>query len=226
MAFNFGGGRSFIEVFGGTFGTKTVRVVPGPEKPEREVAEFEGVVQTKTVGFNVDTPVYEGDELTWADPRGGETTVWASKVDVSDAGGHMASELSHINVTFSKVPPSDEPHPAIGGGHTIVVSGSHVNVAVDGSRISQQISVAGGYEQLSDAVGQALALIESCKEVQADEIAVARTAAKTLLEEASKATPDEGAIRRNLPVLRGVLTAVANSTAGALASGLIGQLFI
>lgn len=56
---------SFIQMFGGTFGTKRVLVTPGPESPSRSIAEFDALVQADSVDFNVDTPIYEGDLLDW-----------------------------------------------------------------------------------------------------------------------------------------------------------------
>ena len=217
---------TFIQQFGRTFGTKTVRITPGPEHPGRGIVEVEGVVQTKTVGFNVDTPVYEGDQLTWTDPRGGETTVWAEKVDVADAGGMMSSFMAHINVTFRSKPPTSTRSPRGGNGHTIVVRGNNVNVALDGSRISQQVSVTQGYESLSDAVGRALALIDADEDVDPDEAEAARDAAGAVLEQTAKPAPDERVIRRGLPTLRGVLNSIAQGSSGAAAATLVEQLFL
>lgn len=217
-------GRGYLETFGGAFGTKTVRITPGPEKPGREVVEVQAIVQAKSVGFAVDAPVYEGDQLTWADPRGGETTVWAKEVHVSDATG-LNADMAHIRV----VPSSTDPQRARSTGqvgHTVIINGSHVNVALEGSTITQQMPVTAGYQELADAVGRALAIIERSEGVDPDEAGVAREAAVRVLEEAAKSDPDASVIRRLLPTLRGVLTAAASSGAGAAASALVGQLFV
>lgn len=214
----------YLETFGSAFGTKTVRIIPGREKPGREVVEVQAIVQAKSVGFAVDAPVYEGDQLTWADPRGGETTVWAKEVHVSDAQG-QAAELAHIRVVPSTKAPG-LPLSAGRGGHTVIINGSHVNVALEGSTIAQQMPMSAEYRDLANAVGRALALIEQTAEVDPDEADVAREAAVGVLEESAKPEPDVSVIKRLLPTLRGVLASAASSGAGAAASALVAQLFV
>ncbi|ROQ59098.1 hypothetical protein EDF36_2558 [Rathayibacter sp. PhB152] len=108
----------------------------------------------------------------------------------------------------------------------IIVNGSNVNVAVEGSSITQQLPVSAGFEKLADAVGRAIAIIEETAGVDPDEVEAARDSATVVLMEASKPAPDESAIKRALPTVKGVLTSAANAGAGALASGLIGQLVL
>lgn len=214
----------YLETFGSAFGTKTVRIIPGREKPGREVVEVQAIVQAKSVGLAVDAPVYEGDQLTWADPRGGETTVWAKEVHVSDAQG-QAAELAHIRVVPSTKAPG-LPLSAGRGGHTVIINGNHVNVALEGSTIAQQMPMSAEYRDLANAVGRALALIEQTAEVDPDEADVAREAAVRVLEESAKSEPDVSVIKRLLPTLRGVLASAASSGAGAAASALVAQLFV
>lgn len=214
----------YLETFGAAFGTKAVRITPGPKKPGRDVVEVQAIVQTKSVGFAVDTPVYEGDQLTWADPRGGDTTMWAMEVHVSDAQG-AAADLAHIRVVPSPTPL--QPSRSAGkGGHTVIINGSHVNVALEGSTITQQVPVNAGYQDLADAVGRALAIIEETAGVDPDEAEAARESAVRVLEETAKSEPNASAIKRLLPTLRGVLTSAASSGAGAAASALVDQLFV
>lgn len=220
----YGRSSSYLETFGSAFGTKTVRITPGPEKPGREVVEVQAIVQSKSIGFAVDAPVYEGDQLTWADPRGGETTMWAAEVHVSDAQGD-AADLAHIRVVPSSSRPQQSRSTGV-VGHTLIINGSHVNVALEGSTITQQVPVSAGYQDLADAVGRALAIIEQTESVDSDEAAVARESAVRVLEESAKPEPDVGIIKRLLPTIRGVLSAAATSGAGAAASGLVGQLFV
>lgn len=218
------GGRTYIQEFGAAFGTKTVKITPGPEQPGRSVIEVQGIVQAKSVGFNVDTPVYEGDQLSWSDPRGGEAVVWAHEVDVSDSPG-MPSEMAHISVKFSKTAPHRS-RAQLGSGHTIIINGSHVNLALEGSSITQQVPVSEGYQGLADAVGQALAIIEQTDGVDEDEADVARESAVGVLEESARANPDPTVIKRLLPALRGVLTSAASAGAGSAATALVSQLFV
>lgn len=217
-------GRGYLETFGGAFGTKTVRITPGPEKPGREVVEVQAIVQAKSVGFAVDAPVYEGDQLTWSDPRGGETTVWAREVHVSDAQG-LNADMAHIRVIPSTSAPQ-RARPTGRVGHTVIIHGSHVNVALEGSSITQQVPVSAGFQDLADAVGRALAIIEQTEGVDPDEADVARESAVRVLEESAKEEPDASVIKRLLPTLRGVLTSAASSGAGAAATQLVSQLFV
>lgn len=215
---------TFIQQFGRTLGTKQVTVTPGGKKPGREVSVFEALIQSKTVDFNVDTPVYEGDQLEWDDPRGGRQRVYAAKVKVFDAG---SSSMRHISIEHSEEPPAPKrPIPGIAGGHVIVINGNNVNVAVEGSTITQQVPVAAGFEALADAVGRALALIEQTQGVDGDEVEAAREAATLVVEESSKEKPSESVIKKLLPTIRGVLNSAAAAGAGAAATGLVGQLFV
>lgn len=211
---------SFIQTFGRTFGTKRVTVTPGAEQPERAVADFEALVQTDSVDFNVDTPIYEGDLLEWDDPRGAKMRVYASGVEVFDAG---SKNLRHISVKWAKNAPLLA-RPS-GAGHTIVVNGSNVNIALEGSTISQQLPVQAEYGVLADAVGRALAYIEQTTGVDPVEVDAAREFATGIIEESAKPSPDVNVIKRLLPTLRGVLTSAANAGAGSAASQLVSQLF-
>lgn len=210
---------TFIQTFGRTFGTKPVTVTPGAHAPGRGTEVFTGLVQPDSADFNVDTPIYEGDQLEWDDPRGGRRRVYASHVEVLDAGSRR---MRHISVKWSNTPPALNPPP--GNGHVIVINGSNVNVALDGSTITQQVPVAAGFEDLADAVGRALALIESTPGIDPEEAIAAREAATLVVEETAKSAPDRGVIKKLLLPLRGVLTSAASSGAGAAASALITQL--
>lgn len=218
---------TFIQQFGRTFGTKQVSVTPGPERPGREIQVFEGLVQGKTADFNVDTPIYEGDELEWDDPRGGRRRVYAIKVEALEAGGQMSSFMGHLKVQYADSPPrSAATNRGTGGGHVIVINGSNVNVALEGSTITQQVPVSAGYESLADAVGRALAIIEQTEGVDLDEVEAAREAATMVVEESAKPDPNPSAIKRLLPTIRGVLASAAAAGAGVAASGLVAQLFV
>lgn len=210
---------SFIQMFGGTFGTKRVLVTPGPESPSRSIAEFDALVQADSVDFNVDTPIYEGDLLEWDDPRGGQKRVRASEVQVFDAG---SMNLRHISVKWANG--AHAPTPSTNPGHTIVVNGNNVNIAFEGSTITQQVPIQTEYAALVDVVGRALACIEQTAGIDADEVEVARETAIAVIEESTKPAPDSKTIKRLLPTLRGVLTSAVNAGAGAAASQLVSQL--
>lgn len=218
---------SFIQHWGRLLGVKQITVTPGPEAPGRVVREFDGLVKPESVDFEVDTPVFDGDVLEW-DDRGTRQRVHVTKVDVYDAAAASAM-MRHIAARYSKAPSAARRAAAPAGnssGHVFIVNGSRVNIAVDGSTVTQQMAVSPGFERLVDSVGKAIAVIEDTSGVDPDEIEAARDSALLIMEEAAKPAPDEKLIKRALPVLKGVLTSAANAGAGALASGLAGQLFI
>lgn len=214
---------SFIQHFGGTFGSTKVTVRPGTNSPGRDVAVFEALVQSETVDFNVDTPVYEGDQMEWSDPRGGSTVVYAKKVKVFNAGSPF---MRHISVEHSSTPAAQQGNVGKPSGHVIVVNGSNVNIAFEGSTITQQVPVSAGYEALADAVGRALAVIEQTQGVDPDEVDAARESATLIVEETAKPVPSQSAIKKLLPTIRGVLNSAAASGAGAAATELVQQLFV
>lgn len=218
---------SFIQHWKRMASVKTVTVTPGEQRPERGLQELQGLAKSgSAIDFEVDALVFEGDVLEW-DDRGSPQRAVVTGVEVFDAP--MASSyMKHISVKYSKQMPG-VPRAAGGnasGGHMIIVNGSNVTVAVDGSSITQQVPVSAGYEKLADAVGRALAIIEETAGVDRDEVEAARESATIVVAEASKPAPDEKIIKRALPAIRGVLTAAANAGAGALASGLVGQLVL
>lgn len=214
---------SFIQHWRRLLAVKQITVTPGSEAPGRSIREFDGFVKPESVDFEVDTPVFEGDVLEW-DDRGIRRRVHVNQVDVYDAGSAF---MRHIAARYSSAArPSRSPGTVSGGGHMIIINGSHVNVAVDGSSITQQMAVSPGYEEITNAVGKALALIEETAGVDPDDVEAARDSATLVVQEAAKPEPDEKVMKRGLAVVRGVLTSAANSGAGALASELVGQLFV
>lgn len=215
-------GRGFIETIGRTLGTKAVLVSPGEIRPDRAPKEFEAQVQAAKAFFDITTPVYEGDLLEWDDPRGGRKTVYAALVKVNDAGGD-AADLAHIAVTFADSKPSVA---RAASGHHIEVRGNNINLAINGSTITQQMAVSPEWMRLADDVGRALALIEETPDLDDDEVGAARDAATVLLEEVAKSDPDTKVVKRLLPTIRGVLQSAANAGAAAGAAALVGQLFV
>lgn len=216
---------SFIEHWGRLAGVKQISILPGDESPGRDVQVLAGIVRDDEVDFEVGTPVFEGDQLEWEDPRGGKRKVFVTSVEMREPP--IASEfMRHWAAHYSSKAPLSASSSHRSGGHTIVVNGSNVNIAIEGSTITQQLPVSGGYEGLADAVGRALALIEETKGVDAEEADAARESATLLLAETTKPEPDRKQIKRLILVLKGVLTSAANAGAGAAATGLIGQLFV
>ena len=203
-----------------------VTVAPGTQMPERGVRQLRGLAKSGAIDFEVDDLVFDGDTLEW-DDRGSRQIAQVTSVEVFDAP--MASAfMKHISAKYSKRS-AGFPGNASGnasGGHMIIVNGSNVNVAVEGSSITQQMPVREGFEKLADAVGRAIAVIEGTAGVDPHEVEVARESATVVLTEMSKPEPDTSAIKRALPSIKGVLTSAANAGAGAIASGLIAQLML
>lgn len=214
---------SFMRAHGRAFGTTHVTITPGQIKPHREQLTVEAVVQPSTIFVDVETPIYDGDRIEWDDPRGGREQGYVTAVEVYNQG---SSSVRHSEVKYtSKLPPAAAP--ASQGATVINVRGSrNVNIGLGGSTITQQISVSPGYEKLADDVGKALAVIEDTAGVDPDEVDAARDSVTLVLQEVAKDLPDEKLIKRALTVVKGVLTSAANAGAGALASGLIGQLVL
>ena len=221
-------GGSFIQQVGRSFGTQRVVVVNMPGTPDEVRNDLEAQVQSKKAFFDVNAPVYEGDQMELPDPRGGTRTVWITAVDISQAGGQMSSWMSHIEATFSDHAPQPATplRPQVIHGDNIVISGSHVNVATRSGSVSQQIPVTSGYEDLARAVKEALELLGTEPNLDEDDRGIAREASATVLEEIVKESPDHPRVKRALATLRGVLSSATNAAAAAAASGLIQQLVV
>jgi hypothetical protein len=221
-------GGSFIQHIGREFGTQRVVVINKPGTPDEVRYDLEAQVQSKKAFFDVDAPVYKGDQMELADPRGGTRTVWITDVDISQAGGQVWSWMSHISATYSdqEPRPATSQRPQVIHGDNIVISGSHVNVATHGGSVSQQVPVTSGYEDLARAVKDALELLASDSDLDEDDRATAQDASAAVLEEIVKESPDHSRVKKSLAALRGVLASATNAAAAAAASGLIQQLVV
>ena len=91
-----------------TFGVTTVTVVRNPGTEDEERFETEAHVQAKTGFFAVETPIYEGDVVEFADPRGGLTRKVAASVDVNNPTGPSFRGMEHIHVTWGTAPPATQ----------------------------------------------------------------------------------------------------------------------
>ena len=89
-----------------TFGVTTVTVVRNPGTEDEERFETEAHVQAKTGFFAAETPIYEGDVVEFADPRGGLTRKVAASVDVNNPTGPSFRGMEHIHVTWGTAPPA------------------------------------------------------------------------------------------------------------------------
>lgn len=221
-------GASFIEKMARTFGTQAVVVIHKAGQDSEERHDLEAQVQGSKAFFNVDAPVYEGDVLKIPDPRGGTRTVHITSVKINQASGSMSSNMSHIAASYSSQSPTPQERAGaqIIHGNAVIVSGNHVNIALDNGQINQKMTVAPGYEDLAQAVKETLTLIESIHDLDSDEREAAQEAATTVLQEIVKLKPNKSVVKRALPLLRGVLQSLVSAGASAAATGLINQLFV
>lgn len=216
----------FIQHWGRMGSVKTVTVTPGQQMPERGVQELQGLSKSGAIDFEVEARVFDGDVLEW-DDRGSRQRALVTEVEVFDAP--MASSfMKHISAKYSKdvLGIARRSAGSASGGHMIIVNGNNVNVAVDGSTISTQVKVAEGFENLADAVGRALAVIEETSGVDPDEVEAARESATRVVEETSKPSPDPGLLKKLLLPLKAVLMSAATAGAGAAATALVSQLVV
>lgn len=89
-----------------TFGVSTVTIIRNPGTEDEEQFETEAHIQAKTGFFAVDTPIYEGDVVEYADPRGGLARKVAASVDVNNPTGSSMRRMAHIHVTWGEASPT------------------------------------------------------------------------------------------------------------------------
>ena len=70
-----------------------------------------GLFQAKHGYFDITTPIYEGDLVEVADPRGGIDKKYAAAVLVNEMSG--MSNLEHISVTLGKPPTNSVREPQV-----------------------------------------------------------------------------------------------------------------
>lgn len=103
-------------------GTKKVTIIHLEGTEDETRFETEAMVQPRSGFFDVTTPVYEGDTIEFADPRGGVDRKIAAEVKVNDMGSR---QLRHTEVVWGKAPaPRSAPvrRLALENLHTEVVS--------------------------------------------------------------------------------------------------------
>jgi uncharacterized protein (TIGR02391 family) len=83
-------------------GTESVTIVHAEGTEQETRIEVRAHIQPETGFFEVDAPVYEGDIVLVADPRGGLDPRLAGTVKVYNVG---PSHMRHTEVTWAQVPP-------------------------------------------------------------------------------------------------------------------------
>jgi len=82
-------------------GTELVTVIHAEGTEDETRVEVQAHIQPETGFFDVDAPVYEGDVVVVADPRGGFDRRLAESVKVYNVGG---AHMRHTEVTWAKAP--------------------------------------------------------------------------------------------------------------------------
>lgn len=87
-----------------TFGLETVTIVRNPGTEDEIRLEVQAHIQSKIGVFAVETPIYEGDIVEIADPRGGIDRRLAAEVRVNNPQGASFRGMEHTSVTWGKAP--------------------------------------------------------------------------------------------------------------------------
>lgn len=156
-------GGSFLGGMGGAFKISDVEIVRHRGDADEERLKSRGHIQPRAGFFELNTPIYEGDEVELPDPRGGTQVLYAAKVEMHDAG---SPRMSHTEVTWGRRP---APRPQVATSHTVYhgpvvqVNGANAQVAWGDGTITQSHQgsqqVAAGLEDLAVALEQALRLL-------------------------------------------------------------------
>lgn len=114
-----------LQQFGGMHGITRVKVTRTNDEGASEEFEAEGLIQSDSAFFEVDTPIYEGDVIEVPDPRkGADARVPKSvaKVKVNNFG---PPDMQHLKVTWG-TPPTPRKTPKV---RRLTFEGLHHRVA-------------------------------------------------------------------------------------------------
>lgn len=225
---------SFLRGHGRGFPQQDVVIVHAPGTLEETRTDSRVQAQADAGYFDIDTPVYEGDVVEMADPRGGTRRMFVTKIDINDVRGRGGFQgMSHIKAHWNEGAP--RPATAVGATTTynapvIHVHGDHAQLAWGNQNVTQSsgagATITSGYEELAKTVTAALELLASAGGVDPDDLVIAREGAETVLAQVTTARPDTSIIRKGLAALRGVLTTAVNAAATESGRALIGALVV
>lgn len=224
-------GDSFLRGLGSHFPQRDVVIVHALGTLDEKRTPSRVQAQADAGYFDIDTPIYEGDVVEMDDPRGGTRRLHVSKVDLNDTRGDSGFRgMSHIKAHWSEGPP----RPLAGTTTTtynapvVQVHGDHAQLAWDNQSVTQSsgdgATISAGYQDLAKAVTDALNLLTTADDVDAEDVTIAREGAETVLAQVTSARPDTSIIRRGLAALRGVLSTAANAAATESGRSLIAAL--
>ncbi len=218
---------------GGTFGVSDVTVVNKPGTADEIRRELQAHVQSAKAFFDIDAPIWKGDEIHTSDPRGGTRILYVTDVKINDVRKASGLDgMSHIVASFT----DESPRPAspkngagqIFNGPVVMISGGQASVAWDGgsANIQAPTPIAEGYEELATTLTKAIALLAKSNDIDSYERELGDEAAKDALFAITTPDPDQKRIKRALAVLRGVLTSAVGSASGVAAAALVEALVI
>lgn len=207
----------FLDGHASVFGSEEVTIIKGKGTASEKRVPSRAQLQANSGFFDVDTPIYEGDYVEAADPRGGTREFYAQKVDVNGGNGSPTFEaLSHIQAHWGQPPSTPRPTSPSSvtyNGPVVQIHGDHAAVAFDQGTVNQSSQqVDDRYVELTKAVG---ALLERLEQFPQEDRDVVKEAADSVLLEVVKANPEQSVLRRAVYQLRGFLGMVSAGAAGA-----------
>ncbi|WP_102157717.1 hypothetical protein [Zhihengliuella halotolerans] len=195
---------------------KDVVIIHGGGTESETRTECRAIVQSSSGQFNVDTPIYEGDIVELADPRGGMRRLYVVDVDVVDLGSDPDfGGMSHIRAEWSTRAPAKETAPAQNNAPVIHITGGNAQMAWNNQSVVQTSISASVDSDLTSAIREALEHLSGLPDVNHDELQMAREDARSALHELEADEPNVGVLRRSLSSLRGVVAASMQSAANA-----------
>lgn len=217
-------GSSFIAGMGSSFPQKDVVIIHAEGTPSEKHTEVRAVTQSRSAFFDLDTPIYEGDFVEMADPRGGVMRYYVKDIEINDTEGSSSfAGMGHIKATWGDKP-VHHPQPAslapsVSNVPVINVHGGHVQIAWNNENVTQNNqsvqTVAPGYEELAVALTTILQEMQSIHLNEDDKTDLTVTA-EEVLREVGQNEPNSGKIRRGVNALKGIfLTIGAAATTGA-----------
>lgn len=224
---------SFLRGHGRAFPQQDVVIVHAPGTLDEKRTPSRVQAQAASGFFDIDTPVYEGDVVELDDPRGGTRRMFVTKIDINDVRGRGGFRgMSHIQAHWTE----GAPRPAAAATNTtynapvVHIHGNHAQLAWDNQSVTQSsgdgATITAGYENLAEAVTDALEMLAAADDVDPDDVAIAREGAETVLAQVTTPRPDSSIIRKGLAALRGVLSTAANAAATESGRALITALAV
>lgn len=211
---------TFLQTFGGAFGTKKVIRIKDLGLADEERVELECILHPDKANFAVDAPVFEGNYLEIPDPRDPATPQlkYVAKVEIYDTP--KMANMAHLAATLSDEPPRSRPaEPRIVNNTSIVVHGGNNQFAVGNLTGAQAMTIAEGVTgELSALATRVAAIVQDVEllEIGADEREAILTTSKSLLDEIASDDPDMSLVRRLGVFLKNALAGAVYATgAGA-----------